>query len=247
MEQEQTAKENERGVLETYEQLAHSTLKKGYRHNPVYLARKSIVDWDLLMSAQPEGKRVLNVGCFEPIDEIQWSGLVQEWTAVDFSPMSIAAAREIVSNELGKALASKISFKVMDAQHLEFPDASFDIAVSFSVLDHIPDSTVREKAIHEMSRVVKHGGYVVVTVPNRYSYYRFLYRRNLRRGVATDVGFQYFYSYGELKKTLVRAGLQPIRFTSDMKNAGDLPKVLRGLALPLIFFGDRMGFLTQRI
>jgi len=31
-----------------------------------------------------------------------------------------------------------------------------------------------------------------------------------------------------------------------MKNVGDLPRFVRALIMPLIFFGDRMGFLAQK-
>ena len=238
--------ENEKKVFETYEQLASEVLKKGYRHNPIYLARKAIVDWDLLASVPLQDKRVLNVGCFEPIDELVWAGIVKEWVAVDLSPAAIQTAQAIINAELSSALAKKIQFQVMDAQRLNFEDGEFDLAVSFSVLDHMPDPEIRDKAIREMTRVVSKGGYVVITVPNRYSYYRIMYQQNVRRGMQLHVGYQYFYSYWELKNKLISSGLKPLRFTSDMKNVGDLPKWLRGVLLPLRLFGDRMGFIAQK-
>jgi ubiquinone/menaquinone biosynthesis C-methylase UbiE len=238
---------HEASVFHSYESLAQRILQRGYRHNAMYLARKAVVDWFLLTSIDITGKRILNVGCFEPIDEIVWSGPVQEWVAVDVSPASIKTARKIVNLELAPRLAKKVKFAVMDAQKLEFKDEAFDVAVSFSVLDHIPDPGVRDRAIQEMARVVKTGGHVIITVPNRYAYFHMMYRRNVRRGIAMDVGYQYFYSYWELKKKMIQAGLRPVRFTSDMKNVGDLPKWMRGLLMPFVLFGDRMGILSQKI
>lgn len=241
-----TVKESEAKVLQTYEQLAEKLLVHGYRHNAFYLARKAVVDWDLMTSAGIQEKSVLNVGCFEPIDELHWAGLVRDWTAIDLSPTSIEVARRIVAAELHPDLAKKVRFEVMDAQHLTFDPNSFDVAVSFSVIDHIPDPAIRQRAISEMARVVKPGGYVILTVPNRHSYYRMLYARNVRKGITLDVGFQYFYSRWELRRSLIDAGLRPVRFTSDLRNVGDLPKAVRALLMPFATFGDRMGYLARK-
>jgi SAM-dependent methyltransferase len=238
--------QDEKRVLDTYEGLAREVISKGYRHNPIYMARKAIVDWDLMMQAGIHNKRVLNVGCFEPIDEIIWAGLVKEWVAIDLSPTSIEVARQIVGAQLPLRLVNKIKFRVMNAQKLDFRDERFDVVLSFSVIDHIPDPEIRYRAIHEMARVVKANGYVVLTVPNRYGYFHIMHNRNVRRGIETHVGYQYFYSYFELKSVLTAAGLTPIRFTSDMKNINDLPKWIRALLMPFIFLGDRMGFLAQK-
>ena len=237
---------DEQKVLATYDHLAHAIETVGYRHNPIYLARKAVVDWDLMQTAGIVGKKVLNVGCFEPIDELLWAPSAAEWTAIDLTPQAIDTARRMVDKHLAPDIARRIRLLVMDAQRLEFPDNSFDIAVSFSVFDHIPDPEVRRRAIREMTRVVKPGGHVVITVPNRHSYYRFMYERNVRRGLQLDVGYQYFYSRTELKHELLDSGLRIVRFTSDLKNVGDLPKFVRALLMPLLPFGDRMGYLAQK-
>jgi SAM-dependent methyltransferase len=48
-----------------------------------------------------------------------------------------------------------LSFELGDAQHLRFPDASFDAALSLLVFNFIPDAN---KAIFELRRVTKPGG-----------------------------------------------------------------------------------------
>lgn len=239
--------EEKQKVFDTYEQLALKVEESGYRHNPLYLARKAVVDWDLLQTAGIAGKRVLNIGCFEPIDELWWAASAREWVAVDLSPTSIKVARAMVKKTLRPEIARRVKFKIMDARKLLFEDESFDVVTSFSVLDHIADPDVRQESFSEMARVAKPNGHVIVTVPNRHSYYRLLYARNLRLKRATDVGFQYFYSSHELRHELERVGLEPVRFTSDAKNVGDLPKIIRALLYPLQLFGDRMGFLARKI
>jgi SAM-dependent methyltransferase len=56
-----------------------------------------------------------------------------------------------------------LTFKIEDATRLSFPDNSFDLVYSVSVIEHIYEKYVR--AVQEMIRVVKPGGYVYVTFP----------------------------------------------------------------------------------
>lgn len=51
---------------------------------------------------------------------------------------------------------------VADAAALPFPDASVDMIISESVLEHVPDA---ETAVKEMIRVVKPGGYLYISIP----------------------------------------------------------------------------------
>lgn len=49
---------------------------------------------------------------------------------------------------------------------LPFPDASFDTVVSFKVLAHVPEI---ERALHELARVTRPGGHLLLEFYNRYS------------------------------------------------------------------------------
>lgn len=49
-----------------------------------------------------------------------------------------------------------------DIQDLTFPDRSFDLCTSTDVLEHVADDA---RAFGEIYRVLKHGGYLVFTVP----------------------------------------------------------------------------------
>jgi ubiquinone/menaquinone biosynthesis C-methylase UbiE len=65
----------------------------------------------------------------------------------------------------GKARRSRlgdvVTFQRMDAEHLEFPDQSFDVVLSLYALFHFPEPLV---AIREMHRVLRTGGKVVIGV-----------------------------------------------------------------------------------
>jgi phosphatidylethanolamine/phosphatidyl-N-methylethanolamine N-methyltransferase len=71
---------------------------------------------------------------------------------VDISEMMLRKARDRVA-ELG--LGHVEGLAVMDARHLEFPDASFDVVVAQYVITTVPDP---EGTLDEFARVLKPGG-----------------------------------------------------------------------------------------
>jgi GT2 family glycosyltransferase/SAM-dependent methyltransferase len=73
-------------------------------------------------------------------------------------------------------LQEGVRFVCSDATRLEFESGSFDAVTMFDVLEHIPD---HEKAVSEALRVLKPGGYLLISTPNenwRFPYYRFMKR-----------------------------------------------------------------------
>jgi len=75
---------------------------------------------------------------------------------VDLTPAMVERARE----EAAAAGLENADFAVGDATALEFEDASFDGAVTRFSLHHIPTP---QRVLEEMARVVRPGGYVVVS------------------------------------------------------------------------------------
>jgi phosphatidylethanolamine/phosphatidyl-N-methylethanolamine N-methyltransferase len=76
---------------------------------------------------------------------------------VDISEPMLAKARERVA-ELG--LRNVEGIAVMDAERLDFPDASFDVVVAQYVVTAVPNP---ERALDEFARVVRPGGEIVLT------------------------------------------------------------------------------------
>lgn len=55
------------------------------------------------------------------------------------------------------------TFRVGSALSIDFPDNAFDAVACMEVIEHIPD---QPKAMHEMARVLKPGGILVLSTPN---------------------------------------------------------------------------------
>ncbi len=60
-----------------------------------------------------------------------------------------------------------------DGTGLPFADNTFDYIVCSEVIEHVPE---REKMVSEFNRVIKPGGYVIITTPNWISWYGFARR-----------------------------------------------------------------------
>ncbi len=240
-----------RAVVSAYERHAVQIQRGGYRGQWAYVATKALSDWALVDGLDLSGKRILNVGCCEPIDELFFARHPMRcWVGFDRNHSVLAAASEILHAELSDALRSRIALCGGDAACLPFLDASFDLVVSFSALEHIPDAQVRERAFAEISRVTRPGGHVAITLPNRYSLFYFCHRRHMRRGTA-DYGYAHLYTPREFRKSLERAGLQPVRFHSEMTGVACLPSYLpswrlRWLLRQVGYLGERIGYLARR-
>ncbi len=235
-------------VRAAYSRNAGRVEARGFRDNPTYLATKALVDWDLLEDLDLERSDVLNVGCFEPIDELHFARRVRSWTAIDVNEDAVAMAERILRRELAPDLCSRVRFLVEDACRMSFADASFDAAVSFSTIEHIPGAEHRRAALSEMLRVVRPAGHLIVTVPNRYSTFLFAHLRNRR--TRSDYGYSYLYGPWELKRELRGLGLRVVRFSSEWRGLltmpSFMPKPFRDLLYPLVHFGERIGCLARK-
>jgi SAM-dependent methyltransferase len=108
-----------------------------------------------LVPADPEA-RWLEVACGPAMIGRAIAPKVGSLHGVDLTPAMIDKAREEGEREgIGNA-----EFSLGDATALEFEDASFDGAVTRFSLHHVP---VPQRVVEEMTRVVRPGGYVVVS------------------------------------------------------------------------------------
>jgi ubiquinone/menaquinone biosynthesis C-methylase UbiE len=117
------------------------------------------------------GQRVLEAGCGTGLVLDRLRGFAGQVTGVDLSPGMLARARE---RALPVAQA--------DVCRLPFPDASFDVVCSFKVLAHV---AAIETAVHELARVTRPGGHLVLEFYNRHSL-RYVIKRLKRPSKISD-------------------------------------------------------------
>jgi ubiquinone/menaquinone biosynthesis C-methylase UbiE len=123
------------------------------------------------------GCDVLEVGCGTGLLLRRFAEVARRAVGVDLSPGMLAHARE-----------RGLDVREGSATKLPFPDASFDVAVSFKTLPHVPDL---RRALHEMARVVRPGGVVIAELYNprsvRHAIKRFLPAGRVAAGTERDV------------------------------------------------------------
>jgi 2-polyprenyl-3-methyl-5-hydroxy-6-metoxy-1,4-benzoquinol methylase len=148
------------------------------------------------------GWRILDIGCGVGIlgSEMKKRGSVVE--GVDISAASVDAAKKVIDGA-----------HVSDIQNekLPFDDASFDVAVCTEVVEHL---LFPENVMSEAHRVLKPGGFVIITTPNFLVWSNRL-RMLFGRFDYTETGFLdrghvHFFTEGSLSHMLGNAGLRII-------------------------------------
>ena len=116
-----------------------------------YRGRRTVLNRVIKDLGLPQHARILDAGCGSGRNMVELSryGTV---SAIEVSPASVALARERCAGE------------VVEGSVLEMPfaDASFDLAASLDVIEHLEDDVA---ALRELRRVVAPGGVLLATVP----------------------------------------------------------------------------------
>jgi len=101
------------------------------------------------------GNRILEVGVGTGIS-LPYYSPTSRVTGIDISEPMLRVARRRVETE---GLKHVERLEVMDAEDLDFPDASFDVVVAQYVVNTVPNP---ELALEEFLRVVRPGGELVI-------------------------------------------------------------------------------------
>jgi ubiquinone/menaquinone biosynthesis C-methylase UbiE len=120
----------------------------GYDQQFQFLERRFFVDTRDWVCAQATGD-VLEVAVGTGLNLGHYPADVR-LTGIDLSPGMLAKARHR-ADQLGR----RVELRTADAEHLPFPDASFDTVVCTYSLCGIPDE---RQALAEMARVLRPGG-----------------------------------------------------------------------------------------
>jgi len=109
------------------------------------------------LAAVPPDAQLLDVACGRGaiLTAAAARGL-SHLTGIDVSPAMVELARA----DLLAAGVTDVDLRVMDAQHLEFPDARFDVLTAAFALFFLPAPAL---AAAEFHRVLRHGGVIAVS------------------------------------------------------------------------------------
>ncbi len=107
-------------------------------------------------AAERVSGRILEVGVGTGLSLSNYSG-DSPVVGIDISQPMLEKARERVARQ---HLDHVEAIAVMDAEHLDYPDASFDVVVAQYVVTAIPHP---ETALDEFVRVVRPGGEIILT------------------------------------------------------------------------------------
>ena len=112
-----------------------------------------------LRSLPLERPTILDMGC-----GMGWfANLLAELgptTGIDLCDDAIAQA---------KSKFPEVTFMAGNVYEMELPEQHFDVVVSQEVIAHVPDQT---GYLERAARVLKPGGYLIVTTPNRFVHFR---------------------------------------------------------------------------
>ena len=218
--------------------IAHFFDGMSVERNEIFRA-KPVLDYEqrvrseavLELLAAARGEVILDIGCGNARDIIPIVQAGARIVGVDISEGMIRQA----GVDLGRAGVTGVELAVGDATNLRYPDASFDKVLCSEVIEHIPDAS---RAIAEIHRVLKPGGRLVISTPNRHSWYGFdryvVWSRILRR--PWNHPFDHWRAMSELTTLLDEDGLQPeasrtVCFVPGFLLTYRLPAALQGVVV----------------
>ena len=131
--------------------------------------RDYVTDW---LRQHCKDRDVLDYCCGNGLDSVRIAKEMNPRSVVgiDISPKSVEHCEERARRE---GVAKRLTFVVMDAEKLEFPDNSFDVVHIYGVLHHLD----LHAAFRELARVLRPGGRVIATEAMKHNPLIALYRR----------------------------------------------------------------------
>jgi len=136
----------------------HNTEKTRRRYDriaPVYDLMQGMAEhrvmrgWRERLWSKVDGRRILEVGVGTG-KNIRFYPPGAEVTAIDFSPAMLTRARAVAAQE-----NVAVDLRLMDVEHLELPDSSFDAVVTSCVFCSVPDPV---QGFQEIRRVLRPQG-----------------------------------------------------------------------------------------
>jgi ubiquinone/menaquinone biosynthesis C-methylase UbiE len=210
--------DNEAGIYDDY------YLSKAAKH---FVRRK--IETALSFNKIKKGQKCLEIGSATGIFSFEFVKFGIDLTSIDLSRENIKIAQR-----KNTASETRVEFRVGDVENINFEDETFDGVFSFSTLRYVPEI---KKALSEINRTVKPGGYIILDFPNKNCpWFKFLKKPLIGKKHIHDNQ----YSRKELRGLLSGAGFKNIYFKTILFT----PKVTPNSVLPIIkaceYIGERI-------
>ena len=142
-----------------------------------FVAEQEAQTLNALLQPQAEQK-ILEIGCGTGHFTLEMVQKGCRITGIDQAPKMLQQAQTKLS-----AYSKQVQLQIMDAQKLEYADNQFDSVFSMATLEFITDPQV---AYHQMYRVVKPGGTIVLGTIQKGSAWADFYESPACRGTAYE-------------------------------------------------------------
>lgn len=150
--------ESDRQRKEIIEYYRERATTDRYATSPDFNLRE--VEIEYLSRWLRDERQVLDVGCGNGYSDFcHAASFNSSFIGVDFVPEMVKAANQMLHQF---ELKGEVKFQVGDATQLEFMDSAFDIVISQRCLLNLPNREDQWKAMKEISRVLKRGGYYLM-------------------------------------------------------------------------------------
>jgi ubiquinone/menaquinone biosynthesis C-methylase UbiE len=106
------------------------------------------------------GKDVLDIASGEGYGAALLASIAKSVTGVDIDPASVEHARHVY-------YSPKLNFVAGNCDSVPLPDASFDVVTSFETIEH---HDKHEEMLDEIKRLLRPGGTLIMSSPNRLTY-----------------------------------------------------------------------------
>ncbi|MFB0526482.1 MAG: methyltransferase domain-containing protein, partial [bacterium] len=110
----------------------------------------------------PKNSKILDVGCGVGVMAKEIADRGYEIAGIDYSYNMVKKAKDICSVNTN----SSINFLRGDIESLPFKDSIFNVVLCLGVISYVKSE---HKALHEMSRILKPGGTMILSILNKLS------------------------------------------------------------------------------
>ncbi len=136
--------------------LIHESWESTYRNEGNERFYEQAYDYIVGVLRQPQDSLALDIGCGIGANSVRLARRGYRVVAADYSEAILEPAHQNVER---RGVADRINIRREDILDLSFPDAQFDLVLCWGVLMHIPAA---QRAISQLTRVAKAGGYIVL-------------------------------------------------------------------------------------